>query len=664
MNHDDLHSGFLGPSGENGEILRKYLMEFLRDHLDWRKEFHPEDPSAITESDNSCPDEADNLQHSMREQLSELSEELKDSVPFFSPRYAGHMASDLLLPGLIAEIMTTLYNPNNVSEEAAPVTIDYEIEVGYQLARMFGYETEGEHGAWGHLTSGGTLANYESLRNIMSVRHFPLALSKAVEHSHFSPGTVAPLQKPISECTSWELFNLSLEEVINLRQSMYREAHDRLDSTEFEQFVEKVRQERIEAKGTYAFYRDHEPFQNPVVLVPITGHYSWTKALKSLNLGTNQLVEIETDEHMRMDVEHLRSVLDDCLERQVPVLATVGVLGNTEFGTVDPIGEIVSIREEFEAKGLAFPVHVDAAWGGYLTSIFRGASGELIEHETLQEQFQYFPSERVYDAFSSMSEVDSITVDPHKQGYIPYPAGAYVARWSGMLDFIEQGAPYVFDDGKSTSLSSRERLRDLGKYILEGSKPGASAAAAYVTHRVIPLHNEGFGNIFKKTIRACEYFFDRVQELKEKLSDKVYIQIPFEPDTNLVCLAMNPAGNDALAEANAFARRIYDQLKVDPEKSHHKPSFFVSKTSISKQDILKGPGETILREIGLSPETLRETPQDPSRESDHLFLIRNAFMNPWLMEDLDGENYIDRYVSCLENMMNQCLQQEKIGSIK
>lgn len=30
------------------------------------------------------------------------------------------MSSDLLLPGLVAKILTTLYNPNNVSEEAAP----------------------------------------------------------------------------------------------------------------------------------------------------------------------------------------------------------------------------------------------------------------------------------------------------------------------------------------------------------------------------------------------------------------------------------------------------------------------------------------------------------------------------------------------------------------
>jgi hypothetical protein len=38
-------------------------------------------------------------------------------------------------------MLTLPYNPNNVSEDAAPVTIDLEIQAGLQLARMLGYCT-------------------------------------------------------------------------------------------------------------------------------------------------------------------------------------------------------------------------------------------------------------------------------------------------------------------------------------------------------------------------------------------------------------------------------------------------------------------------------------------------------------------------------------------
>src|SRR3546814_2469582 len=94
----------------------------------------------------------------LRRERNSLSAALKRSVPFHSPRYLGHMVSDLLLPGLAAQILTLPYNPNNVSEDAAPVTVDLEVQVGLQLARMLGYRHDPKlpDCAFGHLTSGGT----------------------------------------------------------------------------------------------------------------------------------------------------------------------------------------------------------------------------------------------------------------------------------------------------------------------------------------------------------------------------------------------------------------------------------------------------------------------------------------------------------------------------
>src|SRR3546814_17707211 len=74
----------------------------------------------------------------LRRERNSLSAALKRSVPFHSPRYLGHMVSDLLLPGLLAQIVTLPYNPNNVVGEASPVTLDMEISAGLQLARKIG----------------------------------------------------------------------------------------------------------------------------------------------------------------------------------------------------------------------------------------------------------------------------------------------------------------------------------------------------------------------------------------------------------------------------------------------------------------------------------------------------------------------------------------------
>ena len=145
----------------------------------------------------------------MRRELHQLSAALKKSVPFHSPRYLGHMVSDLLLPGLAAQILTLPYNPNNVSEDAAPVTVDMEVQVGLQLARMLGYPHDPARSdcAFGHLTSGGTLANYQALRLALALKAFPVALRAAQRAGHRRcPTTTGPRSTsaptPASPCSS------------------------------------------------------------------------------------------------------------------------------------------------------------------------------------------------------------------------------------------------------------------------------------------------------------------------------------------------------------------------------------------------------------------------------------------------------------------------------
>ena len=47
---------------------------------------------------------------------------------------------------------------------------------------------------------------------------------------------------------------------------------------------------------------------------------------------------------------------------------------------------------------------------------------------------------------------DSITLDPHKAGYIPFAAGTILYRNQYLKDQINFNAPYMFD-GKSPSMS-------------------------------------------------------------------------------------------------------------------------------------------------------------------------------------------------------------------
>src|SRR5690606_27586290 len=134
-------------------------------------------------------------------------------------------------------------------------------------------------------------------------------------------------------------------------------------------------------------------------------HYSWSKGMKMLGLGRAQL-ELIPGRAMRLDVDALEEALDDCLRRRQPVLMAVGVLGSTEFGTIDPLDRLASARERMQARGLGLSLHLDAAWGGYLASLFRGAEGGFRSLAEVGAGFSTFPRPEVHAAFAAIPRMD------------------------------------------------------------------------------------------------------------------------------------------------------------------------------------------------------------------------------------------------------------------
>lgn len=651
----DLYPCFLGAYGENNDVLERLVVEFLRDHVFWRRNFHPEDPPPIPTFADQSPDYQAFVAR-MRSELHQLSAALKRSVPFYSPRYIGHMVSDLLLPGLIAQVVTLPYNPNNVVEEAAPVTLDLELSAGLQLAALFGYPTDEQSPecAFGHLTSGGTVANYEALRMQLATRFYPLAVSAAAVRTDHAFQATLPDGRALEEADDWALANLTLDEIVALQGAVHGELRAMTDRNRAAHLRDAIEAERLETLGLLEFFTRHPDIGTPCLMVPVTAHYSWAKAMKVLGLGDGNLIEVP-EKRMRMDADALESLLERAAERRRPVLGVVGVLGTTEFGTMDPVDAIVDARDRWARRGLGFAVHVDAAWGGYITTLFRRPDGSLRPRADIKaDGFRYFPSQEVYGTFAALSRADSITVDPHKLGYIPYGAGAFICRDHRLMLLTAQDAPYLFDpDNQEGGDGYRQIFRGLGRFILEGSKSGAAAAAVYVTHRVLPLDHENFGRIPRATIHATEYFFDRAQELAGELRDVAVVTIPFEPDSNLICLAVNLRGNRRLARMNAFGRRLYRQLRVDTGRPLQVREFFGSSTVVSGRALGADEAHRVCTELGVDPATLREEPDDPDVEASGIFLLRHTLMNPWLEDEVNDINYIDLYCQYLARLIRE-----------
>ena len=620
-----LDACFLGPYGENDTLLEKLLVEFLRDHVYWRRNFHPEDPPAIATAAAHHPDYLA-FESRMRRELHQLSAALKKSVPFHSPRYIGHMASDLLLPGLAAQMLTLPYNPNNVSEDAAPVTVDMEVQAGLQLARMLGYPHDPARDAcaFGHLTSGGTMANYQALRLALALKAFPVALRAA---------QVPELALPADD---WSAFNLSHADGIALLQAWQQWLAAQAPA-ERTHWLHRVENERIEQLGLVGFFAAHPSLRVPLVLAPVTAHYSWSKGLKLLGLGRDQL-ELLPTAGMRLDPAALRDTLERCARERQPVLMCVAVLGGTEYGTIDPIDAVLAARHESRRHGLDFAVHVDAAWGGYLATLFRHEDGSLRTRDEVAADYTQFPTPAVHAAFAALGDTDSVTVDPHKLGYLPYGSGAFICRDHRAMALLAERADYVFH--AATPAGYLARYRSLGQFIPEGSKSGAAAAAVYVTHRVLPLDHAHFGRLPRATVRAAETFHARAQRFALELAGCVHALVPFAPDSNLVCLALNPHGNASVATANAFVRALHDELRCDPQQPLQLKEFFGSVTSLRPE--MLGPAQTarIFGALGLDTATL-------GPDEDRLLILRHTLMNPYLIDHENGISYIDRYFDFL-----------------
>lgn len=594
MERKAVNALFLGPKSENYPVFKQMLGYMMDDYAEWRRSFHPDDPPIITPSEQ----EEEGFQATVREMrqvLVELAGLLQmTSVPWFSPRYLGHMTADTLMAANLGYMLALLYNQNNVAYEGSPGTTGLELEVGRQLAAMMGYDPAQ---SWGHLTAGGTIANYEGLWLARNLKSIPHALRRTV------PELIAGMD-------DWALWNLSPAIVLDL-----------LEQAKQMGCFEQVRAHSARGQGIPAGGLGK-------VLVPQSKHYSWVKAMDLLGLGQEHLIQVPVQDDYRMDLGALQETLESLLKSHTPVLAVVAVVGTTEEGAVDGVHQIADLRDQFAQRGLSFWLHIDAAYGGYVRSAFLDAQGSFMDlplmREELRESLCDWPSDHVHQAYQAISRSDSITVDPHKLGYIPYPAGAFLARDRRVVELISYFAAYVFEEAE-------ENPQLLGSYILEGSKPGAAAAAVWAAHRLVPLHWGGYGRLIGSSIGGARQFYRSLLEQPLfSANGRRYLALPLtEPDLNIVVYAFNEQGNTDLAAMNALNQRICEH-GFRPSGPLLSSDFILSKTSLEQKEYQDTP-LAFLRRFGI--------PEEEWRRVGSVFVLRSCVVTPFLARGTTFETY-------------------------
>ena len=219
-----------------------------------------------------------------------------------------------------------------------------------------------------------------------------------------------------------------------------------------------------------------------VILTSAASHFSIDKSARILGLGEKNVIKVPVA--TKEDVENFlkdgtpfplkppRTIYEDVLnrlrEKGVQIICVIPTAGTTITGTIEPISYLVDFRSEFD-----FHLHVDAAFGAY---------AKLIRDEEFENKMK------------GLEEADSITVDPHKWGYVPYPCGTILFKENYDLDLLRYEVSY---------------LKNVAPTV-EGSRPGASAAACWIALKTLGW--EGYRQLLSKCIDNTKYLVKRLQE--------------------------------------------------------------------------------------------------------------------------------------------------------
>ncbi len=287
-------------------------------------------------------------------------------------------------------------------------------------------------------------------------------------------------------------------------------------------------------------------------------HYTHSRMCQVLRM---EGVSVAVDDVGRMDLDDLERVL-----ATGQVGTVVATLGTTGLGALDPLPQIIELARAHNAR-----VHVDAAYGGFFT---------LIADDS--------PDGVASAPFAAIADADSIVVDPHKHGLQPYGCGAV------LFADPEVGRHYVHDS-PYTYFSSDEL--HLGEISLECSRAGAAASALWLTLEVLPLADDGLGQV----LRACRR---GALEWAALLRHSPTLALYQEPELDLVGFLPRATTMSAI---DAGSERLFRAAaSLDPAEQVHLATYVVTAPALAARGFTVEPDRErarILRSTVMKPES-------------------------------------------------------------
>ncbi|MFO8083816.1 MAG: putative pyridoxal-dependent aspartate 1-decarboxylase [Desulfobacterales bacterium] len=332
----------------------------------------------------------------------------------------------------------------------------------------------------------------------------------------------------------------------------------------------------IEAEGVHAAYRAYG-IDRLVVLVSALHHYSISKAAGVLGIGNSSVIAVDVDSHNRIDLTALESLIDQFHHKHdTKILAVIGIAGATETGTVDPLEKMAAICSRNNVH-----FHVDAAWGG----------------PTLM-------SNKYRHILEGIASADSVTIDGHKQFYMPMTCGMVYFRDPTLMDVVTYHSNYVIRHGSA----------DLGIKSLAGSR---EAVSLILDSALKIMGTRGYSLLIEHGIETARQFAHEI------LSRELF-QLVTPPELNILTYRICPESiGEKLAEAKKEQRHEINEklnhINMTVQRMQREAGkSFVSRTTLTRSR-RNGEKIVVFRSVIMNPMTTIEILRQILDEQEKIF---------------------------------------------
>ena len=256
---------------------------------------------------------------------------------------------------------------------------------------------------------------------------------------------------------------------------------------------------------------DGLPNQKLYVFVSDQSHYSFTKAMNLLGMGTNQLVKVKSDDQGKLCLSDLKEQVSKIRKSNGIPLMIACTAGTTVFGAFDPIFDCASFCEKEKIW-----LHVDGAWGG---SVLLSK-----KHRAL---------------LAGADLADSFTWDAHKMMGAPLIASFFLTKADAVLKntVTGGGSSYLFHKYDNAEFDTGRKSLQCGRKI--------DSLKVYFSW--LALGREGF----EKRINRC---FELATYLESLIQNDPEMELMQKRESLNICFRFKSDNKDNLRKRDKLVK--------------------------------------------------------------------------------------------------------------